>query len=270
MEILDGDDKIKINPLIPEVLKVEVTTEASKEVPKIETTIPEIPKVEVITEASKEVLKIETTIPEVPKVEVITEASKEIPKIETSITEILKPVLTKAQMDEVAVAMGTESFDVAVDMIKELADIKSRVDDKAGQWQVDDLQRQICSLKEENKELTAFKEATEEKELMDVLPKGIWTGEVEVDGVLVPKIKMIADEIRKGGVAVMLKYVKGAASGSIVNGKASEDVLENGKPKEIKTKGSSEASEIQDEGSDQKERVIKAVNDFTKKYMNGV
>jgi len=229
------DDKIKLeDPPVVETKSTEV--EVLKEEPKNE-----IPVVD--TQAAK---SIEVS-------EVITETPKETPE---------KAVLSKAQMDEVAVALGVESFEAAKDMITELAEIKSRVDDKAGQWQADDLQKQIDCLRKENEELKAFKETTEEKEIMEVLPKGVWQGDIEINGVLVPKVKMIADEIRRGGVGVMLKYVKGAASSSVVASKSSEEEVKT----EIKTKGSSESIE-EEESANKQEQIVQAVKNFQKRYM---
>jgi hypothetical protein len=230
------DDKIKLeDPPVVETKSTEV--EVLKEEPKNE-----IPVVD--TQAAKSIEVFE----------VITETPKETPE---------KAVLSKAQMDEVAVALGVESFEAAKDMITELAEIKSRVDDKAGQWQADDLQKQIDCLRKENEELKAFKETTEEKEIMEVLPKGVWQGDIEINGVLVPKVKMIADEIRRGGVGVMLKYVKGAASSSVVASKSSEEEVKT----EIKTKGSSESIEIEDESANKQEQIVQAVKNFQKRYM---
>jgi hypothetical protein len=248
MDIIEEKTQTESPPVV-ETKAAEV--EIPKEEPKIE--VPVVATQASATEVPKEEPKIEALIVETQA------AIIEVPK------EELKPkvVLTKSQMDEVAIAMGAETFEIAKDMITELADLKSRVNDKAGQWQADDLQKQIDCLRKENEDLKAFKNATEEKEIMEVLPKGVWQGELEVDGVLVPKIKLIADEIRHGGVAIMLKYVKGAASGSVVEGKASEEEVKA----EIKTKGSLESVEIEDETANKQEQVIQAVKNFTKRYM---
>jgi hypothetical protein len=259
------EDKIKIEVTPPPVVEAKASeTEVTKEEPKVETP-PIIEAKASETEVVKEELKLEITPPVVE-----SKASENIPVIESALkVESQKVVLSKAEMDEVAIAIGAPSFEAAKDMIEELAEIKSRLNDKAGQWQVDDLQKQIDCLRKENEDLKAFKESVEEKELMDALPRGVWEGEMEINGQMVPKIKMIAEEVRSGGVSVMLKYIKGAASGSVVRGKASEDILENGNPKEIKTKGSSEATEVEELTVDKKEREIKAVQEFSKRYING-
>jgi hypothetical protein len=232
---------------------------------------------EVVPPKKEEVV---TPVIEVTKTEVKVETpvvTIETPKVETPIvpivasaasTEVITPkvVLSKAQMDSVAEAVGVPTFEDATDIIMQVADLSSKVDGKAGQWQVDDLQRQLCEAKEQIDELTAFKEAAEQKELMEALPRGVWEGTVVgADGVAVPKIQIIADEIRAGGISTMLKYVNSAASASIVNGKASE--TDTSKPKEIKTKGSSEATEIADEGTDKKAAEIQAVKDFQTRYI---
>ena len=277
----DSDDETKITPVLEETKVIEkpavpqVEGEAKPE-PKVEVPDvvkePEVVPKEIIAPVVEEIkteVKVETPIVEVPKIEtpivpiVASAASKEviipIPEVKS------KVVLTKAQMDCIAEAVGVPSFEAATDIIMQVANLQSSVDNKAGQWQVDSLQQQLNDANEEICELKEFKESVEEKELMDALPRGVWEGTVDVNGEIVPKIKIIAKEIREGGVSTMLKYVKGAASTSVVNGKASE--TDTSKPKEIKTKGSSESTEIEPEGATKKAAEIQAVKDFQTRYM---
>lgn len=211
---------------------------------------------------------IETKAAEEPVVEIKTEASQEeITKLAEAVTE-LKPfpeVLTKAQMEEMVCAeLGVESLETAKDMFKELADIKIELSKKSPQWETDGLQRQINELREKNCELQKFKDSVEEKEIMSALPRGVWEGEMDINGEMVPKIKMIAKEIREGGVATFLKYgMKSKASSS--------EILEG--VHEISTKGSLEPTETplsSDEAAatEKKESVIQAVADFKKRYLS--